>query len=286
MLLEKQLDKPVSPPPNIAAEQMAGEFWLQETVFRGARRAIIHASDCPECDGRQNPGNDQWRGPFTDLTDARQNSDRLSGIAMRAECRCVRRGAETDLPRMALLNEPLFRKPEPVVPEPKRKREREKAKAAAPAKKKPAARKKAARRVQYGILAGSALMAICLAVLFIPALSVVEASDHAASPFLLANASHLAVTDLNADCSVGLQPAGVQLRSSHQKLTERLAPNSELSVPCFQAAGGNVPQTSGMTMQLRLSYVMFGIRHVEQTFTFVAARNTNGVYRWVEKSQL
>ncbi len=285
MLLEKQLDQAVPAPPDVEAEKQ-GEFWLQETVVRGARRAIIHASDCPECEGRKYPGSDQWHGPFAELNYARESSDRLSGVAIRAECRCVRRGTETDLPRVALLNEPLFRKPEPVAPQPKPKPKREAAKAASATQKKTTGKKKPSRRLQYGVLGGSAVMAICLVLLFVPALSVVEASDHASSPFLLANGSHLAVTDLAADCSVELQPAGISLRSTHQKLAERLAPNSQVGVPCFQAVGGSTPETRGMTMQLKLSYVMFGIRHVEQTFTFVAARNTNGICRWVEKSQL
>lgn len=283
MLLEKQLDQAITTPQKDTLEQTAGEFWLQETVFRGARRSIIHVADCPECETRKYSSSDQWHGPFADLNYARERSDSLSGVAIRAECRCVRRGAEAELPRMALLNEPLFRRVQPAASERKSKAESAKA-AVPPQKKKPGAKKKAARRWQYGVMIGSAATAVCLVLLFLPALSVVQAKDHGSSPFLLANASHVAVTGLNADCSVELEPAAVHLQSSHHRLADRLGPDGEVSVPCFQTIGGATPQTSGMTMRLKLSYVMLGMRHVEQTFTFVAARNSDGVCRWVEKS--
>ena len=281
MLLEKQFDQTTAPP-NVAAEN-AGEFWVQETTFRGARRAIVHAADCQECEGRKYPGSDQWHGPFQELSGARGTSDRLTGVAIRAECRCVRRGTEADLPRVALLNEPLFRRPEPAPTE--RKPKAESAKPGTTQKKR-VAKKRRSTRWQQGALIGSAILAISVLLLLVPALSVVEAKGHTSSPFLLANASHLAVTSVNADCSVELQPAAVHLQSSHHVLAARLAPQDQVNVPCFQPIGGTTPQTSGMKMQLRLSYVMLGIRHVEQTFTFVAARNSDGVCRWVEKSQL
>lgn len=282
MLLEKHLDQAASVPPNVPAEA-SGEFWLQETVVRGARRAIIHVADCPECASRKySSDSEQWHGPYAGLNSAREQSDGLTGIAMRAECRCVRRDA--DLPSMALLNEPLFRRSEPVKE--RKAAKAEPAKAAATKEKKRTAKKKASKRLRYGLLSAGAVLALCVAVFCFPAISVVEAAKPGPSPFLLTNAVYLPLTDLRADCSVVLEPAAVNLRSSHQQVAESLGPNGAVSIPCFKAVGGATPQAGGMTMQIRLSYAVLGVRHVGQTFTFVAARTTNGVSKWVEKGRL
>jgi len=284
MLLEKHLDNAAIVPPNPPAEVSTGEFWLQETIIRGTRRAIIHVADCEECEGRKYPSDsDQWHGPYEALNFARESSDRLTGIAMRAECRCVRRVVETDLPTMALLNEPLFRKPEPVKP--RKAAKLETAKAAA-SKEKKRGKKKASKRLRYGLLSGSAVLSLCVALVCFPAISTVEASTPGPSPFLFTNATYVPVSNLRAECSVELQPAAVNLRNSHQQLAESLGPNGSVSIPCFKPVGGATPQTSGMTMNIRLSYAVLGIKHVGQTFTFVAARGTNGVSRWVEKGRL
>lgn len=287
MLLERDFDQSPASPPSLEASPSAGEFWLQETMVRGARRAIIHADDCPVSETRQNPsGDDKWHGPFDALTSARESSDRLSGIAIRAECRCVRRGLDTDVPRMALLNEPLFRKPEPVRTEKKAARRDPEKPAAAQTKKAAAnAKKRRSKQLQLAISGVSIAMVLVAVLLWLPALSVVEAANRpTGSPFLIANGSHLAVRDLNADCSVELQPAAVKLRGSHEKLADSLTPQEQVSVPCFQAVGGATPQTSGMTMRLTLSYATLGIHHA-QTFIFVAARATDGVSHWVEEGQ-
>jgi hypothetical protein len=283
MLLEKHPDRAGTPPPNIPAEAMSGEFWLQETIVRGIRRAIIHLADCPECENRSYASDtDQWHGPYAALNFARESSDKLTGIAMRAECRCVRR--EADLPSMALLNEPLFRRPEPVKE--RKAAKAEPSKAVATKEKKRTAKKQTSKRLRYGLLGASAVLSFCVAVVCFPAISVVEAGKPGPSPFLLTNAMYLPLTDLQADCSVVLEPASVNLRSSHQQLADDLGPNGAVSIPCFKPVGGATPQTSGMTMHVKLSYAVLGVRHVDQTFTFVAARTTNGVSKWVEKGRL
>jgi hypothetical protein len=118
-----------------------------------------------------------------------------------------------------------------------------------------------------------------------PALTVVEASGPSGSstPFLLANSGPLPVTDVKAECTVELQPASIKLHNSHQDLADRLGAKKNVSIPCFQASGGSTPQTSGMTLHLTVNYAIFGIHHVQQTFSFVAARTTEGFCRWVQK---
>jgi hypothetical protein len=100
---------------------------------------------------------------------------------------------------------------------------------------------------------------------------------------MLTNASPVAVTDLKAECSLELQPAAVHLKSSHQQLADRLSSSETVSIPCFKAAGGSIPQTSGITLHVTLNYAVLGLRHAKQTFQFVAARSSDGFCRWVPK---
>ncbi len=284
MLLEQQ-GHPQTTAPNGFGTQASAEFWLQESTMRGSRRAIIHVADCPVSSARWNtPTGDKWHGPFAALSFVREKSDGLSGIAIRAECRCVRRGVETDLPRMALLNEPLFRKPKPVPTQ--KETSRESVRTAIALRKKPRAKKKLSKSLRYAMLTGTVCAVFAIALFCLPAISVVNATVRSSSPFLVANGGYLPITNLTVDCSVELQPAAVRLQSSHQRLADRLSPKDEVSVPCFQSVGGAIPQTSGMAVQVKLSYALLGIRHLAQSFTFVATRNQNGVCRWAEKSSL
>lgn len=261
-------------------------YWVQEGSLGGARQAVIHLGDCPLCDeGKNGAGQDRWYGPFDSLTSARDISDQLSGVAMRAECRCVRRvAAQPDLPTMALLNEPLFRRPEPPKEKPGAEKKAKKvAKTGAPnGKTRPS---KIFHVAGYSFAGVAAVAILCVSLFAFPALSVVEAGNHAGSstPFLLANDSPIPLTDLNAECTVELQPAAVRLQNVHQQLADRLGSKNQVTFPCFQASGGSVPSTTGITMHVTVKYAVFGIQHVEQTFLFVAARNTEGFCHWVQK---
>ena len=291
MFMEKQLDQQPSIPatvPGASASPENPNFWVQEGTLGVARQAVIHLGDCPLCDeGRRNSGNDRWYGPFATVIEARDISDQLSDIAMRSECRCTRRVVTIDLPSIAMLNEPLFRRPEPVAPKAKaRDKEQEAKKAAKPDQKKLKARKaKQTAAIRYGVIGTAAVLILSVSLFVFPALSVVEASSHPeTSPFLLTNDSFVPLSDLKAECTVELQPAAVRLQDLHQQLAGKLGSKNQVAIPCFQASGGAIPHTTGTTVQVRVEYAVFGIHHVEQTFSFVAARTTQGFCRWVYKS--
>jgi hypothetical protein len=260
-------------------------YWVQENSL-GIRQAVIHLGECTLCEeGSKNSKQDRWYGPFELLDAARDISDSLEGIAMRAECKCVRKNAVTDLPSVALLNEPLFRRPE-APKENKAEREKEEKKSAKTAAKTAAKGKpKPSRNKRYAVAGVAAVIAFAVSLFIFPALTVVEASGPTGSstPFLLTNSGPLPVTDVKTECTVELQPAAIKLHNSHQDLADRLASKKNVSIPCFQASGGSTPQTSGMTLHLTVNYAIFGIHHVQQTFSFVAARTTQGFCRWVQK---
>jgi len=268
-------------------------FWVQDAKVNGTRKAIIHLGSCPLCDegssGNSNPSLREWYGPFSNLESARRISDGLSEIAMRSECRCVRNADAQITVRAALLNEPLAVRKHETVKKKEQNLSAEIAAAAAAAEEavtrsasEPA--RKANKTVLYSALGVSAAFVIAATVFLFPALSVVEASNHAdPAPFVLANDIPLAVTDLNADCSLTFGPTSAHLKDSHTQVTERLGSKSAVSVPCFQTGGGAVPQTGGVTLQVSVNYAVLGVRHVQQTFSFVAARTKDGFCRWVKK---
>jgi len=39
----------------------------------------------------------------------------------------------------------------------------------------------------------------------------------------------------------------------------------------------------GVTLEVTVNFAVFGIGHVKQKFSFVAARNNDGICRWVQK---
>ena len=259
-------------------------YWVQDASLGGLRQAVIHLGDCSFCeDGKKTNGQDRWYGPFDSLESARDISDELTGIAMRAECRCVRKVVEQDIPSLALLNEPLFRKPEP--PKEKDTKSREARKSAKAKAKGKSGKFKSFYVAGYASLGVAAAAILTVSLFVFPALSVVQASSHsgASTPFLLANDSPLPLTNLNAECTVELQPAAVRLQNSHQQLADRLSSKNNVTIPCFQGSGGSIPQTSGVTVQVTVNYAVFGIRHAQQTFSFVAARTNDGICRWVQK---
>jgi len=257
-------------------------YWVQDAPFGTLRQAVIHLGECPLCEeGKKKNAQDQWYGPFETLDAARDISDGLTGIAMRAECRCARKAVAQDVPTLAMLNEPLFRKPEP--PKEKKAKEAEGKKLAKAAAK---GKGKSSHKARYAFIGVAAVVLLSVSLYVFPALSVVEASNHSASsaPFMIANDSPIPVTDLNADCTVELQPAAVRLQNTHQQLADRLGSKNNVTIPCFAASGGSVPQVNGVTVHVTVKYAVFGIHHVEQTFQFVAARTKDGFCRWVLKS--
>jgi hypothetical protein len=258
-------------------------YWVQENSL-GIRQAVVHLGECNLCEeGSKKSGQDRWFGPFESLDAARDISDSLEGIAMRAECKCVRKTVASDLPGIALLNEPLFRRPEPPKEKKAEKEKEEKKSAKTAAKGK--GKSKPSRHKRYAIAGVAAVVAFAVSLFIFPALTVVEASSPSAgsTPFLLSNSGPLPITDVKAECTVELQPAAIKLHNSHQDLAERLGAKKNVSIPCFQASGGSTPQISGMTLRLTVNYAIFGIHHVQQTFSFVAARTTEGFCRWVQK---
>jgi len=292
MLQEKP--NQVSPIANsMSAAEPASSYWVQEGSLGVGRQAVIHLGDCPLCDeGRAAKGQDRWYGPFTDLISARDVSDQLTDLAMRAECRCVRKNSAQDLPTLALLNEPLFRKPDPKLAPKAKEVEKEKAKEqesrksarvlAAEAK---ARKAKRAKTIRYAAIGVAAAIVMTIALFVVPAVSVVEAGTHGtASPFLLTNRSPLTLNNVQAECTVELQPSVVHSRNS-QQLTDALGSKGQATLPCFQAVGGATPQVRGAMVKMTVKYDVFGIRHVEQDFAFVAARTPEGYAKWVLKGQ-
>lgn len=258
-------------------------FWVQEAPFGTGRQSVIHLGDCPLCEeGQKKAVAERWYGPFESIASARQISDQLNDVAMRAECRCVRRAVAPDVPALALLNEPLFQRPAPVVEKNAKKQKQEKV-AKTTEKRKPAKAKRS-RLPQY-VAAGVAALAMSVVMLFVvPGVSVVEArGQQGSSPFLLANGGLLALGDVNAECAMEIPAASLKLKDAHAQVAKTLAKSKQATIPCFQMAGGDVPQTSGMILHMTVSYAVLGVHHLQQTFTFVAARTENGYCRWVLK---
>jgi hypothetical protein len=258
-------------------------YWVHENSV-GIRQAVIHLGECTLCEeGKKLSGQERWYGPFDSLDGARDISDSLEGIAMRAECKCVRKTV-ADVPSVAMLNEPLFRRPEPPKENKAEREEKEKGKKSAkPAAKTKSAKAKASRTKRYAAAGIAAVVVFTASIFLFPALSVVEAGNHSAStPFLLANDSPIPLTNIKAECTVELRTASVRLHNSHQDLADRLEAKKNVAIPCFQSSGGSTPQTSGMTLHLTVNYAIFGIHHVQQTFSFVAARTQEGFCRWVQ----
>jgi hypothetical protein len=255
--------------------------WVHENSL-AIRQAVIHLGECTLCEeGKKVSGQERWYGPFDSLDGARDISDSLEGIAMRAECKCVRK-AVADAPSVALLNEPLFRRPDP--PKDTKPEREEKKDTKSPAKRKPG-KAKPSHTKRYAVAGVAAVVVLTASLFLFPALTVVEASSHSGSstPFLLTNDSPIPLTNVKAECTVELQTASVRLHNSHQDLADRLEAKKYVAIPCFQASGGSTPQISGMTLQLTVNYAIFGIHHVQQTFSFVAARTSEGFCRWVQK---
>ncbi len=289
MLLEKQANQ-VPPPPNSLS---VTSYWVQEGSLGVGRQAIIHLGDCPLCDdGRKAGAQDRWYGPFASLISAREISDQLSDVAMRAECKCIRKNSAQDLPTLALLNEPLFRKPNPkpapkAAKEPEKTKEQEPRKSARTLAAEAKARKaKRAKTIRYSAISVAAIVAIAIWLFVLPATSVVEASGQIAnSPFLLTNSSPIPLNDVQAECSVDLQPSAVHLQNSQAQLADSLGSKAQVAIPCFQSAGGAVPQLRGTVLHMTVKYSVFGIRHLGQDFAFVAARTPDGFAKWVLKGQ-
>jgi hypothetical protein len=293
MLQEKQVNQVPPVPNSMSVAELATSYWVQEGSLGAGRQAIIHLGDCPLCDeGRNAKGQDRWYGPFTDLIAARDVSDQLSDLAMRSECRCVRKNAAQDLPTLALLNEPLFRKPNPKPAAKAKEVEKEKAKEQEPRKsarvlaaEAKARKAKRSKTIRYSSIGVAAAIALAVWIFVIPAVSVVEAANHGATaPFLLTNRSPLTLNNVQAECTVELQPSVVHSHNG-QQLTDTLDSKGQVTVPCFQAVGGATPQVRGAMVKMTVRYDVFGIRHVEQDFAFVAARTPEGYAKWVLKGQ-
>jgi hypothetical protein len=244
-------------------------FWVQETLLAGTRQSIVHLEDCPICAKRITKGSsdDKWSGPITSLESARDLSYGLWGIAMRSECRCVRSAIADGLISTGGSND---------------------AKAKKHKKDGKAKRGKSAKShwSRYSVVGTAAVAILTISVFFFPALSVVEASgpSRSSTPFLLANDSPIPLTDVHAECTVELQPASVKLQSVQKEIAGRLDSKNRVTIPCFQSSGGGVPQTSGVIVNVTVKYAVFGIRHLQQKFSFVAARTTDGYCRWVYKT--
>lgn len=243
-------------------------FWVQETLLAGTRQAIVHHEDCPICTKRITKGSsdDLWFGPAITLDVARDISYGRWGVSMRSECRCVR----TAIVENTAANE---------------------AKVAAKKVKEAAAVKASKNRgaksspvSRYSAMATAAVAILTVSLFVFPALSVVEAGSPSGSPFLLTNDSPIPLTDVRAECTVELRQAAVHLQDVHQQLAGRMGSKNRVTIPCFQNSGGAVPQTNGVIVQVTVKYAVFGIRHVQQTFSFVAARNSEGFCHWVYKS--
>ena len=264
-------------------------FWVHDESQGALRQAIIHTSDCPwrkraAAKGGGNGAEMQWYGPFESLIEARSVSDQLAGVAMRGECRCVRRVVPKDVPIRVLSNTHLFRKPAAAV-KPKIKAAEKAPKVAKQAVQSTKTSKGTlSKLVRYAVPAVLAAATMIATLFAFPALSVVEAGNELTnSPFRLANNIPVSLSEVNVQCSAQLAAAAVPLQGSHSQLADRLEQGSTAPLPCFQKLGGSVPQTSGITMQVSVDYGVFGLPHKTQTFVFVAARTANGVSRWALK---
>jgi len=243
-------------------------LWVQETLLAGTRQAIVHHEDCPICTKRITKGSsdDLWFGPVITVEAARDVSYGRWGVSMRSECRCV---------RAAMVENAAANEAKAVA---------KKAKEVAALKAGKNVGAKSSPVSRYSAMATAAVAILTVSLFVFPALSVVEAGSPSASPFLLTNNSPIPLTDVRAECSVELHPAAIHLQDVHQQLAGRMDSKNRVTIPCFQNSGGAVPQTNGVTVHVTVKYAVFGIRHVQQTFSFVAARNSQGFCHWVYKS--
>jgi len=264
------------------------KLWIQESHNAGIRKVSIHFACCSHCESRKKetvPGKDSehWYGPFDDLGAARAASDSIPNVAIRSECQCVRRVLPKQ-PRLTL-EDPLFRQRQAQQSQRPRPKPAAKAqKAAVPTLVRPTARaKKPSRARRYAwVAAMAAVLVIGGSMLMLPSLSVSQAVDPARpnmASFYLLNSSPAAVTDVAAECRLEFKPTSTSLKEAKDHVADRLDYKNQVSMPCFQTAG-SIPQTNGVTLEVTVSYAIFGIRRTRQTFSFQAARTNEGIYRW------
>jgi hypothetical protein len=276
-----------NPTPAAAADDV---FWVVEATINRCRQAVIHYGERTNCDHARSvfqseSARSQWHGPFSSLPEARSVSDDLAGVALRSECHCVPRTNATQPRRLTKLSMPRLHQAEPAarpsveVTAKKVEKKKPAAEAFAPERKRP----RPTRKNLYPVAAVLAMVAAVVGLLLFPAVSVVEARNATRSPFELSNVTPVPVTNLKAECSMELLPAAVPLHSSREQLADRLGSSDRVSIPCFQAGGGAIPQTSGMTLRVTVEYAILGLHHVKQDFRFVAARTSEGFCRWVQK---
>jgi len=264
------------------------KLWIQESNNAGIRKVSLHLASCSHAQDRQQSGAaansaEHWYGPFDGLGAARSASDSIPNVAIRSECQCVRRMLPKQ-PRL-VMEDPLFRRQQAQpASRPKAKPvAKAQPKTAAVATSRSATGKKPSRARRYVLAAAVvAVLAFGASLLMVPSLSVAQAATPAKSnlaSFYLQNSSPAAVTDVVAECHLEFKPAAISLKEAHDHVADRLDYKNQVSMPCFQSAG-SIPQTNGMTLEVTVSYAVFGIRRTQQTFSFQAARTNEGIYRW------
>jgi hypothetical protein len=267
------------------AMNVADGYWVLHATINGFRQAVIHFGNRSKCDLAQsllqkNRANCQWHGPFTSLMEARDTSDSLTEVALRSECRCLPRNESYVPRRVSKLSIPGLH-PRSVLGQ-SAPRTAELNKVVSATKQdiaKPKPQKAGFKNLTYAIAATAVAVIVFAVLLSFPLMTV----DTGGPPFMLRNIVPIPVTDLEADCRLEMASHAATLRTSHELLRTQLGSGERLQVPCMQAGGKSIPETSGLLMNVSLDYNVLGLRHVKQSFQFVASRTPEGFCRWFMK---
>jgi 4-hydroxy-tetrahydrodipicolinate synthase len=71
------------------------EFFVYENWQAGPRKAVLHRSNCPQCNhgkGRpagHDPAHARWHGPYTTIVEARGVLQQMPNVLIRSECKCA-----------------------------------------------------------------------------------------------------------------------------------------------------------------------------------------------------
>ena len=85
----------IAKPAGPAAVVTTAEFYVYENWAAGPHKAVVHRATCGQCSsGKGRPsGHDanhsRWHGPYSTLSEAREETHQIPGVLIRSECKCV-----------------------------------------------------------------------------------------------------------------------------------------------------------------------------------------------------
>jgi hypothetical protein len=266
--------------------QSSTTYFVHESWNHGIRKAQIHLATCrrsaskDETDLRSEARQECWHGPFNDLASARAASDLLPTVALRSECRCVRRTLRRDV--LVLQDRPYTGAETRPTQRPRKRTTRKPRKLAAAARRAAPAKTAQKRRPPAYFLMGLLLL-LGGGLFAVPSITVEEAGNssppHLTSFFFL-NTSPISVTNVEVDCDLDFKPTAVHLRKTQLHVTDRLGFRQRAAVPCFAAFSESLPSSKALALEVTVSYTVLGVRRIRRTLLFEPARNMDGIYRW------